>query len=37
MLPPGLARVHAELKRQGMTLLLLWQEYAAQRGVRVYG
>jgi transposase len=29
-LAPDWARVHQELKRQGVTLLLLWQEYKAQ-------
>ena len=35
-LEPDHARIHTELKRKGMTLQLLWSEYAADAGDRAY-
>ncbi len=34
--PPDWAWVHAELKRKGVTLLLLWDEYAQAAGPRAF-
>jgi hypothetical protein len=34
---PDLAHVHQELKRKGVTLMLLWQEYAAAHAGQAYG
>jgi transposase len=34
--PPGYARVHQELMRKGVTLQLLWEEYAAAHGEHAY-
>lgn len=33
---PGVARVHGELRRPGVTLLLLWEEYRATQ-LKGYG
>jgi transposase len=33
---PDHARIHAELKRKGVTLQLLWSEYVAEAGERAY-
>lgn len=33
---PDFATIHHELKRKGVTLLLLWQEYAAAQGEAAY-
>lgn len=33
---PDFAAIHTELKRKGVTLLLLWQEYAAAQGEAAY-
>lgn len=33
---PGYARMHLELKRRGVTLQLLWEEYHAAEGDRAY-
>lgn len=33
---PDYARMHQELKRRGMTLQLLWEEYHATEGARAY-
>jgi transposase len=34
---PDLAHVHQELKRKGVTLMLLWEEYAAAHEGQAYG
>lgn len=33
---PDYARVHQELKKKGVTLMLLWEEYRADTGARTY-
>lgn len=34
---PDLAHLHQELKRKGVTLMLLWEEYAAAHAGQAYG